>query len=101
MRKALSLALVMVLAGTLCGCQNTKSRAVEGAVIGGVLGAAAGGIIGHQSHSGGEGAAIGAAVGALGGAVVGSQIEKPTQGYQQPAPAQTQQPVAQTEQTKE
>jgi len=61
------------------GCQNTKTRATEGGVIGGVLGAAAGGIIGHQMHRGAEGAAIGAAAGALTGALVGSQIEKPGQ----------------------
>jgi uncharacterized protein YcfJ len=58
------------------GCQTNKTKAAEGAVIGGVLGAAAGGIIGHQSHHGAEGAGIGAAVGAITGAIVGSQIEK-------------------------
>jgi len=61
------------------GCQNTKTRAGEGAIIGGVLGAGAGGIIGHQMHRGAEGAGIGAAVGALTGALIGSQIEKPGQ----------------------
>jgi len=69
--------LPLLLAGM--GCQNTKSRAVEGSVIGGVLGAAAGGIIGHQNHHGGEGAAIGAATGAIAGAIVGSQISKEDQ----------------------
>lgn len=65
------------------GCQNAKTRAGEGALIGGVLGAAAGGIIGHQSHHGGEGAAIGAAAGALTGALVGTSI--PKQAQSQPA----------------
>jgi uncharacterized protein YcfJ len=64
------------------GCQNTKTRAVEGGVIGGVLGAAAGGIIGHQMHRGAEGAGIGAAAGALTGALIGGQIEKPGQAAQ-------------------
>lgn len=68
------------------GCQTTKTRAVEGAVIGGLVGATAGGVIGHQSHHGAEGAGIGAAVGALTGAIVGSQIEKPGQSTQ-PTPA--------------
>jgi len=77
MKKSFFLGLVILLAFTLCGCQNTKTRAVEGGVIGGVLGAVAGGIIGHQSDHGVEGAAIGAAVGAIGGAVVGGQVEKP------------------------
>lgn len=58
------------------GCQNAKSRMGEGAAIGAVIGAAAGGIIGHQSGSGGEGAAIGGIVGALGGAAAGSQMKK-------------------------
>jgi len=77
-RSVLILCSALALLNT--GCQNTKTRATEGAVIGGVLGAAAGGIIGHQSHHGGEGVAIGAAVGVLTGAIVGSQIEKPNQG---------------------
>ncbi|MBU1124544.1 MAG: glycine zipper 2TM domain-containing protein [Candidatus Omnitrophica bacterium] len=71
----------------LVGCQNAKSRAVEGGVIGGVLGAAAGGIIGHQGHHGGEGAAIGAAVGATAGALIGAQIEKPDTAATADAPA--------------
>ncbi len=71
---------------TMAGCQSTKTRAVEGGVIGGALGAIAGGVIGHQSHSGAEGALIGGAVGAITGAVIGAQAEKPKQ---QPQPAQT------------
>ncbi|MCD6539667.1 MAG: glycine zipper 2TM domain-containing protein [Candidatus Omnitrophica bacterium] len=58
------------------GCQNRKTRAVEGAAIGAVTGAALGSIIGHQSGETGEGAGIGAAIGAIGGAIIGSQIEK-------------------------
>lgn len=71
--------LVLVIALALCsaGCQGTKTRATEGAVIGGILGAAAGGIIGQQSHHGSEGAGIGAAAGVLTGVLVGSQIQKP------------------------
>lgn len=59
------------------GCQNTKTRAVEGSVIGGIIGAAAGYGIGHQSHSGAQGAGIGAATGAIAGAIIGSQMKKP------------------------
>jgi len=69
----------LALALLSTGCQNTKTRAGEGTVIGGVLGAAAGGIIGHQGHHAGEGLAIGAAAGAVTGAIVGSQIDKPAQ----------------------
>lgn len=79
MNKMFIFVLCFALLVLASGCQGAKSRAGEGAVIGGVLGAAAGGIIGHQSHHGGEGAAIGAAAGALTGAIVGSQIEKPGQ----------------------
>jgi len=73
------------------GCQNTKTRAVEGGVIGGLVGAAAGGIVGHQSGHGGEGAAIGLAAGALTGAVIGSQINKPQEGQPQAQGATQQQ----------
>lgn len=83
MKKTLSLLLCFSFIIFGLGCQNTKTRAVEGGVIGGVLGAAAGGIIGHQMHRGAEGAAIGAAAGAIGGALIGAQIEKPGAG--QPA----------------
>ncbi len=78
------------------GCQNTQSRAGEGAILGGILGGAAGGIIGHQSHHGGEGAAIGVAAGAITGAIVGSQVPK----QQQAAPAiAAPAPVSQATQT--
>src|SRR4030042_1137085 len=42
MRKVLSLVVVFILALAACGCQNTKSKAPEGTLIGGVLGAASG-----------------------------------------------------------
>lgn len=71
--------LIAGLAILIFGCQNAKTRAPEGAAIGGLLGAAAGGIIGHQGGHGLEGAAIGAAAGAVTGAIVGSQIDKPAQ----------------------
>lgn len=90
MKKITVLVLCLGLVAVTAGCQNTKSRAVEGATIGGILGAAAGGIIGHQSRHGVEGAAIGAATGAVAGAVVGSQIEKP----QAQAPAEPVAPAA-------
>jgi outer membrane lipoprotein SlyB len=90
--KKIVLVTVCVSVGVcMAGCQNTQTRATEGAVIGGIIGATAGGIIGHQSRHGGEGAAIGAAAGILSGAVLGSQVNKPTQPSQgnpvQTAPA--------------
>lgn len=92
MKRTLILVLCLGLACFSIGCQNTKTRAAEGAGIGAVIGAAAGGIIGHQSHHGAEGAAIGAAVGAVTGALAGSQIQKSQQAVsatQAAQPAQT------------
>ena len=86
MYKIFILTVCLALALSAIGCQNTQTRATEGAVVGGVLGAAAGGIIGHQSHHGAEGAGIGAAVGAISGAIIGSQIQKqPQSGQAAPA----------------
>jgi len=82
MKKFISFIVCIFFVFLNIGCQNTKTRAVEGAVIGGVIGAGAGGIIGQQKHRGSEGAGIGAAVGAIAGAIVGSQIEKPSQSNQ-------------------
>lgn len=79
MKKLAIIIVCLPVAFITTGCKNTKTRAVEGAIIGGVLGAGAGGIIGHQGHHGAEGAGIGAAVGAVTGAIIGSQIEKPNQ----------------------
>ena len=77
MRKAFIIFTCAVLAFPLLGCASSKTRAVEGAVVGGGVGALAGGIIGHQSGHGAEGAGIGLAAGALTGTLVGSQIDKP------------------------
>jgi len=83
----------LVLASVL-GCQTTQNtKAVEGALIGGLIGATGGGIIGHQDHHGGEGAAIGLAVGAVTGAIIGSQMPQSAQ-TGQPATAQPGQPAA-------
>lgn len=82
MKRALAIILCVSSGLFILGCQNAKSRAGEGAVIGGVLGAAAGGIIGHQGGHGAEGAAIGAAAGVLTGALVGAQIPKEPSGAQ-------------------
>lgn len=87
MKKIFVLILCLGLVSLLIGCQSEKSRAVEGAVIGGALGAGGGYAIGKQSHHGAEGAGIGAAVGALAGAVIGSQIAKPGQGQTASQPA--------------
>lgn len=93
MRKIGLLFLILVVGVSMLGCQNAKTKAAEGAVIGGVIGAAAGGIIGHQSHSGAEGAVIGGAIGAVTGGLIGSQIEK-TAGTE-PAAAVTQEEAVQ------
>jgi hypothetical protein len=78
MKKLLAVFLIAVVGLLTVGCQNTKTRAVEGGVIGGILGAGAGYGIGTATgHHGAEGAAIGAAVGALGGALIGGQMNKP------------------------
>jgi outer membrane lipoprotein SlyB len=88
MKKIALFMLAVAIIFLNAGCQNTKSRAVEGAVIGGVVGATAGGIIGHQSHHGGQGAGIGAAAGALTGALIGSQMKKDGQSTQTPQASQ-------------
>lgn len=77
MKKSFIVFSCVVLAFSLLGCASSKTRAVEGAAVGGGLGALAGGIIGHQSGHGAEGAGIGLAAGALTGVLVGSQIDKP------------------------
>lgn len=77
MRRTVLLIVCFLLLSLNAGCQNTKTRAVEGAVIGGLLGGAAGGIIGNQSGNAGAGAGIGIAAGAITGAIIGSQINKP------------------------
>lgn len=87
MKRAVTITAIMGFLFVSSGCQNTQTRATEGAVIGGLLGATAGGIIGHQDHHGGEGAAIGLAAGALTGALVGSQVKKPGQAPATQAPA--------------
>ena len=81
----------LVLASVL-GCQTTQNtKAVEGALIGGLVGAAGGGIIGHQSGHGGEGAAIGLAAGAMTGAIIGSQMPQSAQPAQPTAAQPSQQ----------
>lgn len=85
MKQVFAIMLCLCLPLSMCGCQDAKTRAAEGAIIGTVLGAGAGYVIGKQSGHGGEGAGIGAAVGALGGAAVGSQINKPGQAGQSQA----------------
>ncbi|MBU2102019.1 MAG: YMGG-like glycine zipper-containing protein [Candidatus Omnitrophota bacterium] len=87
MKRVSSFLVCLIWFFSITGCQNTKTRAVEGAVIGGILGAGAGYGIGHGGHHGGEGAAIGAAAGALTGAFVGSQIDKPQSEQSQGASA--------------
>lgn len=91
MKKTFLLLVSLIFMLVVSGCQNAKTRAGEGAVIGGILGAAAGGIIGQQSHHAGEGVGIGIAAGALTGALVGSQIQKQPQAAQGTSQAQASQ----------
>lgn len=79
MKRFISVIGIIFLIAATAGCQNSDTKATEGAVIGGLLGATAGGVIGHQSGHGLEGAGIGAAAGALTGALVGSNIKKQPQ----------------------
>lgn len=90
MRKIFYLFIILMFVFIAAGCQTNKSRASEGAGIGGVVGAVTGGIIGYQSGHPIEGAAIGGAAGAGGGAIIGAQIKKPTQDTQSQSQSSTQ-----------
>lgn len=79
MKKVFSLLLAFSFVLVLCGCQNSQTKAPEGAVVGGLLGAAAGAGIGSLSGHAGAGAGIGAAVGAISGGLIGGQMEKKPQ----------------------
>jgi len=88
MKALIVITLCCLVLASVLGCQTTQNtKAVEGALIGGLIGAAGGGIIGHQDHHGGEGAAIGLAAGAVTGAIIGSQMPQSAQPGQ-PAAAQ-------------
>jgi hypothetical protein len=77
MKRAISIIICSALLLITAGCQNTQTRATEGAVIGGVLGAGAGYGIGTAvGRHGGEGAVIGAVSGAILGGVIGGQMNK-------------------------
>jgi uncharacterized protein YcfJ len=77
MKRLISIIICSTLLLLTVGCQNTQTRATEGAVIGGVVGAGAGYGIGNASgHHGGEGAAIGAVAGAVLGGLLGGQMNK-------------------------
>jgi len=66
MRKILSIAAVLVTAGTLTACSTTEKAASVGAVTGAVIGGATTGSV--------LGAAAGATVGAVGGAIAGELV---------------------------
>ena len=72
MKKLLFLVLILALAG----CESMGSKTKTGALAGGLIGAGAGGIIGHQTGSGGKGALIGAAIGALSGGLIGNSLDQ-------------------------
>ncbi len=77
MKKLLVIIIIAAIGLLTVGCQNTQTRATEGAIIGGVLGAGAGYGIGTATgHHGAEGAAIGAVTGALAGGLIGGQMNK-------------------------
>lgn len=71
MKKLLFLVLILALAG----CESMGPKTKTGALAGGLIGAGAGGIIGHQTGSGGEGALIGAAIGAVTGGLIGNALD--------------------------
>lgn len=72
MKKLLFLVLILALAG----CESMGPKTKTGALAGGLIGAGAGGIIGHQTGSGGEGALIGAAIGAVTGGLIGNALDQ-------------------------
>lgn len=79
-RKVLALLVCSGFLFVSLGCQeNRKTKAADGAIVGGLLGAAAGGIIGNQVGSTGAGAGIGAAVGAAAGGLIGGQMPREQQ----------------------
>ena len=71
-----SLALFIVIAFVLAGCESAGPKTTTGAIAGGLIGATAGGIIGYQSHNGLAGAGIGAVAGAVGGGLIGNSMDK-------------------------
>lgn len=76
-RKVLALLICSGFLFVSLGCQeNRKTKAADGAIVGGLLGAAAGGIIGNQVGSTGAGVGIGAAVGAAAGGLIGAQMPR-------------------------
>jgi hypothetical protein len=94
MKRAISIIICSTLLLLTVGCQNTQTRATEGAVIGGVVGAGAGYGIGSAAGShGAEGAVIGAVSGAILGGLLGGQMNKNKSGQEsagQAAPSASQ-----------
>ena len=83
MKSVISIIICSAVLLLTTGCQNTQTRATEGAVIGGVLGAGAGYGIGTATgHHGAEGAAIGAVSGAILGGLLGGQMNKNKSGQE-------------------
>jgi len=76
MKKIITFVFILGFMAVITGCENTKSKAVEGTVVGGLLGAGGGAIIGSMTGNAGAGAGIGAGIGAVAGGLIGSQIEK-------------------------
>ena len=76
LRIGATLALTVILVVMLAGVTGCGTRTKRGAGIGAAAGAAAGAVIGHQSGHRTEGAIIGAAAGALLGGAIGTRLDK-------------------------
>lgn len=70
------LAVVLILALAVAGCESMGPKATTGTLVGAGVGAVAGGVIGHQVGSGPIGAAIGATVGGLAGGMLGNKWDQ-------------------------
>jgi len=76
--KKVSVAVWLIMALALAGCESMGENTKKGAGLGALGGAAIGGIVGHQSGHGLEGALIGGAAGATAGGLLGSQADNTT-----------------------
>jgi outer membrane protein OmpA-like peptidoglycan-associated protein len=75
-RRALSSALLAIVAVSGCKTFSAMSNKEQGAVIGVATGAAVGAVVGNATGSTARGAIIGAAVGGAAGAVIGHQMDQ-------------------------
>ncbi len=78
---AIRLTAVLLLAGTLAGCDDGTRTRSEGAGAGAVLGGVLGAVIGNQSGNAGTGALIGALAGGAAGLAYGDHVARKKQAY--------------------